>query len=299
MELRNLTTFLKIVETGSFSKAAEQLMYSQSTVTIQIQQLEEELHVKLFDRIGKKVYVTEKGQELHAYALQMTELAQKISLIGTEMEELQGTLSIVSFDSLSFSMLPAILLRYHQRHPKVSILVKTSDSLTEVKRHLSQNEADLGFVFSENKGVKDLICPFSHREEIVFSARADHPLAQKDVVTFADLAKEDIIISNKHAAFSEIYKEHTKFFKDYQIKPAFDIFQTAAAVELVKLGGGIIFVPHYMIADAKKRGELCVLRVPEINNSVWIQALYHQNKLVTPQMKAFFALLQELYRNEA
>ena len=71
MELRNLFTFLKIVETGSFSKAAEQLLYSQSTVTVQIQQLEEELHVQLFDRIGKKVYVTEKGQELHTYAQQM------------------------------------------------------------------------------------------------------------------------------------------------------------------------------------------------------------------------------------
>lgn len=295
MELRNLTTFLKIVETGSFSKAAEQLMYSQSTVTIQIQQLEEELHVRLFDRIGKKVYVTEKGQELHAYALQMTELAQKISLIGTETEELQGTLSIVSFDSLSFSILPSILLDYHKRHPKVSIIVKTSDSITEIKRYLSQNEADIGFAFSENKGVKDLICPFFHREEIVFSAHANHPLAQKDVVTLADLAKEDLIISNKHAAFSEIYKEHTKFFRDYQIKPAFDIFQTSAAVELVKLGGGIIFVPHYMIADAKKRGELSVLNVPVINNFVWIQALYHQNKLVTPQMKAFFELLKEYY----
>ena len=59
MELRNLITFLKIIETGSFSKAAEQLLYSQSTVTIQIQQLEEELNILLFDRIGKKVFVTE------------------------------------------------------------------------------------------------------------------------------------------------------------------------------------------------------------------------------------------------
>jgi DNA-binding transcriptional LysR family regulator len=55
MEVRNLITFLKIIETGSFSKAAEQLTYSQSTVTVQIQQLEEEIGVQLFDRIGKKI----------------------------------------------------------------------------------------------------------------------------------------------------------------------------------------------------------------------------------------------------
>ena len=71
MEVRNLITFLKIIETGSFSKAAEQLTYSQSTVTVQIQQLEEEIGVQLFDRIGKKIYVTEKGHELEAYAQQI------------------------------------------------------------------------------------------------------------------------------------------------------------------------------------------------------------------------------------
>ena len=71
MEVRNLITFLKIIETGSFSKAAEQLTYSQSTVTVQIHQQEEEIGVQLFDRIGKKIYVTEKGHELEAYAQQI------------------------------------------------------------------------------------------------------------------------------------------------------------------------------------------------------------------------------------
>ncbi len=85
MELRNLITFLKIIETGSFSKAAEQLLYSQSTVTIQIQQLEEELNILLFDRIGKKVFVTEKGREVAEYARQMVRLSEKISLVGAEI----------------------------------------------------------------------------------------------------------------------------------------------------------------------------------------------------------------------
>ena len=84
MEVRNLITFLKIIETGSFSKAAEQLTYSQSTVTVQIQQLEEEIGVQLFDRIGKKIYVTEKGHELEAYAQQIIALTQQAAAIGGE-----------------------------------------------------------------------------------------------------------------------------------------------------------------------------------------------------------------------
>ncbi|WP_458397817.1 LysR family transcriptional regulator [Anaerotignum sp.] len=69
MELRNLTTFLKVAETGSFSKAANALCYSQSTVTVQIQQLEEELHVQLFDRCNKKANLslifTNNSNQLH------------------------------------------------------------------------------------------------------------------------------------------------------------------------------------------------------------------------------------------
>lgn len=97
MEVRNLITFLKIIETGSFSKAAEQLTYSQSTVTVQIQQLEEEIGVQLFDRIGKKIYVTEKGHELEAYAQQIIALTQQAAAIGgaifvLDMGEREGQL---------------------------------------------------------------------------------------------------------------------------------------------------------------------------------------------------------------
>lgn len=129
MEVRNLITFLKIIETGSFSKAAEQLTYSQSTVTVQIQQLEEEIGVQLFDRIGKKIYVTEKGHELEAYAQQIIALTQQAAAIGGEEQELQGTLRLACLDSPFTAVLPDILREYHCAHPKVDIIVKTADNV--------------------------------------------------------------------------------------------------------------------------------------------------------------------------
>ena len=71
MEIRNVLTFLKVAGTQNFSKAAEQLGYSQSAVTIQIQQLEKELGIPLFERMGKRVYLTEKGQEFITYAREL------------------------------------------------------------------------------------------------------------------------------------------------------------------------------------------------------------------------------------
>lgn len=295
MELRNLITFLKIVETGSFSKAAEQLLYSQSTVTIQIQQLEEELNVLLFDRIGKKVFVTEKGKEIADYARQMLQLSEKISLVGAQGEELQGTLVIVSYDSLSFAVLPPILFEYHKRYPKVSIVVKTSDNFVETRTMLSQNEADLCFAFSEKPEIKNLICMFSQKDNVFFVAPPSHPLSQKKNIPLAEIAKEDLIVSNKHIAFDVEFKGKYDVFKNYKLNPAFDMFDTPSAIELVKLGAGILLVPHYLVAKAEKAGELCVLDVPEVDSTIWIQALYHPDKTVTPQMTAFLDLLREKY----
>ena len=294
MELRNLITFLKIVETGSFSKAAEQLLYSQSTVTVQMQQLEEELQVQLFDRIGKKVFVTQKGWELQAYAQQMAELAQKISCIGSDGQELHGELRILSFDSLMVSILPDILLEYHKRHPAVTIVVKTSDSMAETEEMLSHGEADLGFFFSKTQEQKNLISTFSRKARIVFAALPDHPLAKKKQVSLSEIAKEPLVISNKHDSFT-ILNMHTKSLP-HELKPTFDIWNTSGAVVLVREGAGIGVFPQYLIADAESKEELCVLDVPEIEDLiVWVQALHHRHKVVTPQMEAFFSLLEEIY----
>lgn len=295
MELRNLTTFLKILETGSFSKAAEQLLYSQSTITIQIQQLEEELGFPLFERLGKKVFVTEKGEQVAEYARQMLQLSEKISLVGMEETELQGTLTIVSFDSLSAVILPPVLLEYHKRHPRVSFVVKASDNFPETRRMLSQNEADFCFAFSEKEKINGLTSTFSRESRIVFAAPPSHPLAHKKDIALSEIAKEDHIVSDKHVAFNDVFKGTFDAFKDYKLNPAFDVFDTASALELAKLGGGILLVPHYLVAKSEQSGELCVLDVPNVDNTIWIQALHHPDKCVTPLMSTFFALLHEKY----
>lgn len=297
MELRNLITFLKIVETGSFSKAAEQLRYSQSTVTVQIQQLEEELNVQLFDRIGKKVYVTEKGRELETYAQKMTELSQKISAIGGEEQELQGTLRIAALDSLITAALPAILREFHTRHPKVDIIVKTADNVFDAERHLSQNEVDLAFITHDKRSTKNFNKTILQETQFVFTASPARPLCKKETVTLAEVAENNVIITNQQFYFSDMSNEDTKKTLEYIIKPRFDIWNPIGAMELAKLDCGIALLPYYLIADAVEKGELCVLNVPELRFTVWLQVLYHEQKCVTPQMSAFFNLLKEYYHD--
>ena len=90
MEIRNILTFLKVAGTQNFSKAAEQLGYSQSAVTIQIQQLEKELGTQLFERIGKRVYLTEKGQEFIGYASEIMRVTNEALTFAGEEHKTRG-----------------------------------------------------------------------------------------------------------------------------------------------------------------------------------------------------------------
>ena len=297
MELRNLITFLKIVETGSFYKAAEHLRYSQSTVTVQIQQLEEELNVQLFDRIGKKVYVTEKGRELETHAQRMIELSQKIASIGGEEQELQGTLRIAALDSLITAVLPSIVREFHARYPKVDIIVKTADNVFDAERQLSQNEVDLAIVTHDKRSTKHFSKTILKETQFVFAAAPSRPLAQKKTVTLAEIAENDVIITNQQFYFSDMSNENTKKTLEYIIKPRFDIWNPIGAMELAKQDCGIALLPHYLIQDAVEKRELCVLNVPELNFTVWLQMLHHEQKAITPQMTAFCKLMKEIYHS--
>ncbi len=297
MELRNLITFLKIVETGNFSKAAEQLRYSQSTVTVQIQQLEEELNVQLFDRIGKKVYVTEKGRELESYAQKMIELSEKISAIGGEEKEMQGTLRIAALDSLITAVLPSILREFHTRHPQVDIIVKTADNVFDAERQLSQNEVDLAFITHDKRSTKHFVKTILQETRFVFAAAPTRALTGKSPISLAEIAENDVIITNQQFYFSDMSNEDTKKTLEYIIKPRFDIWNPIGAMELAKQDCGIALLPHYLILDAVEKGELYVLDVPELNFPVWLQLLHHEQKVITPQMNAFCKLVKEIYKN--
>lgn len=296
MELRNLITFLKIVETGSFSKAAEQLRYSQSTVTVQIQQLEEELNVQLFDRIGKKVYVTEKGRELEIHAQKMIELSQKIASIGGEEQELQGTLRIAALDSLITSTLPSILREFHTLHPRVDIIVKTADNVFDAERQLSQNEVDLAIVTHDKRSTKHFVKTILKETRFVFAASPARALTKKDTISLAEIAENDVIITNQQFYFSDMSNENTKKTLEYIIKPRFDIWNPIGAMELAKQDCGIALLPYYLIQNAVENGELCVLNVPELNFPVWLQILHHEQKAITPQMNAFCKLMKKIYQ---
>ena len=115
MEIRNIITFVRIAELQNFSKAARQLGYSQSAVTMQIKQLEEELNAQLFDRIGKHIRLTQAGQRLLPHALEILDGVRRAQGITREPEEVSGRLRIGTAECPTTSA--GFILRCSTRSP--------------------------------------------------------------------------------------------------------------------------------------------------------------------------------------
>lgn len=114
MELKYLNTFRMIVEEGGFSKAAERLNYTQSTITFQIGQLERELSVRLFEKIGRRMVLTKAGEDLLPYVDEVLSSIDRLQNFRNDLAECRGTLRIGVGETLLYSHMPAVLKEFHR-----------------------------------------------------------------------------------------------------------------------------------------------------------------------------------------
>ena len=142
MEIRNLITFVHVAELNSFTKAAKALDYSQSTVSFQIKQLENELDCLLFERINHNISLTEKGKELLSFAREIRYLTDEFNQKFSGSSELKGFLRIVTADSLCEDMILTNYLDFHQKYPGISLRYIPADTET-MFTILDSNEADI------------------------------------------------------------------------------------------------------------------------------------------------------------
>ena len=152
MTITQLSTFLKITELNSFSAAANNLGYAQSTVTTQIKQLEDELGCTLFERLGKTISLTSAGERLITYAERILQLERDIHLEVTDEEEPSGILKLGVSESLCVNRLPKILMEYKKILPKMEIRLQfiTHENVLDM---LQKGELDL--VYTLNPLIED------------------------------------------------------------------------------------------------------------------------------------------------
>ena len=286
MELRNVETFVMAVENKSFSKAAELLGYTQSTVTFHIKQLESEFGVLLFERIGRKIALTEEGERFYEHAIRIIKDVKDAQQDLDPDPEPHGLLRLGSVNSLSTLHLPGLLMELHRRYPKIDTLVESEAPplLFDMLRH---NELDLLYLLGGGPLPDDMISVYEHKEPRSFLVKKNHPLTKKKKVTLSDILSCDFVSSPKTSQMmTDLARKEGLKFKPYLIAGTPDLL-----LHIVEDSDAVTHLPDFTAKRYIDEGRLKKIHVPGIDEYFLIKIIYHKNKWVTPQMKAFISLL--------
>lgn len=296
MEIRNLNAFLHVAAMKSFTKAAEALGYSQSGISLQIHQLEEEIGMPLFDRIGKRADLTQYGHNLIPYAQQIVSTAAQISTLYTAKEQLGGILKVGFTESLFETLFRDTILRYHAEYPNITVEV-TVDATTELLKMLRSGQLDFvclidSYVVSPDFRYMD-VKPCS----IVIVANPKHPCAKKKDLKIQDLNEQEFILMENTAPYILNF-EHLLFNYDIQIRAFLKIQSPEMALKLVAQQNYLSVLPDYSVKNAINRGEVAELSIPEFSQTQTIQFLIHKNRIPTPQLNGFLQTIKAIYDSQ-
>lgn len=274
MDLTYLRTFREVAKRQSFTRAAEELGYAQSSVTMQIQKIEKEYGVPLIERHGRQLRLTPPGEELLKLFVEILDLYDRSK--ETIAQQIGGTLTIGTIDSLAAFYLPPYLQQLRTKFPKLDIHLQTMQEANLLAK-IKDGEVDIGLMLDRTTTDSLLDRTIIRDEPLVLIAPINHPLAQMDTVTLQDLNNCELIVSEEsciyRSLFENLLKEHGIIFRI-----GFELSNLEAIKRCVMNGLGIALLPKIVAEEEIERGNLAELPFAHSEIHFDLQLLMHPKK---------------------
>ena len=290
MELRDLRTFVAVASVLNFNRAGKALHAAQSTVSVRIQALEEELGVRLFDRLGRRVLLTEAGKRLLEYGRKLLEMEEEARawVCG---EASQGVLTVRMPESLCVQRLAGVIGGFREQFPKVRLrlIPCTFDGLTE---DLRRGVTDLAFVLAYEIPYRDMRSAFLGTEELVVTAAPGYPLAARERLGPADFRDETLILSSSDCSYRKIFEGILA--QAGALPPVLiECGSVAAARQYAAAGLGVTVLPEIVARQDVAAGRLAVLPWGEGPLEAAVLMVWHRDKWISPALAGFMDLCRE------
>ena len=291
MDLQGLNIFIQVAELNNFTKAGEKLGYSQPTVSFQIKQLEAELGVKLFDRIGHTVSLTNEGRVALAYAQRICNMSNEMVEGAGKQYEVEGTVRLGMADSLCTPLIAKRFDEFRKQYPKVAIHIRTGDTI-ELFRLLDHNEVDIvctldSPIYNTNyKTVGD------ETVGVNLVVSKNHPLASKEIISIKEFLEQPFFSTEQGISYNRILGEELAK-REREIKPVLEMGSADLLCKLVEDNLGVAYLPDYVTDAAVAKGNIVRVQVEDLHIEVKKQILYRRDKWVTMPMKAFVEYVTE------
>jgi DNA-binding transcriptional LysR family regulator len=303
VELRQVETFRAVAEELSFSRAAAKLGYVQSSVSARVAALEQELGVPLFDRLGRRIALTEPGAVMLAYSQKLlafaAETREAVVDAGVGLGELTGLLIVSAPETLLTYRLPRLLALFHERHPRVKLSVRPSAVgrlAGSMRRAVEEGRVDVAFVLDGPVEAPGLSVEPLLEEGVTVIAPAAHALASSSSVSPRDLSSDTVLLPEAPESGCAYRGQFERQLGAAGVVPPEKMeFQSIEAVkQCVAAGMGVSVLPSVAVDAELGDGKLAALRWEE-PFEVLTQMVWHGERWKSPALRAFLETAREAF----
>jgi len=292
MHLLNLKVFCDLVETGSFSTAADRNHITQSAVSQQIKSLEQRFGVTFFARGKKNFSITPEGTVFHAAALRILEIYRHIDAdLHAVRNEIGGPLRVSTVYSLGLHELPPLLKDYRIRFPQVDLTVSYRRNHT-VYDEVLDDHADLGVV-AYPRPRRGLVVDTFAQDRMVLISAPGHPLTRKPFLQLKDLQHQSFISFEPdlptRKAVDQLLREH-----GIEVEQAMELDNIETVKRAVEVESGVSLVPSNSVAEEIASGQLRALPLQDVDMWRPMGTVIRRGRTITPALRAFIHALRQL-----
>lgn len=293
MNFHQWRVFYEVARDKSFSAAAEKLHLSQPAVTWQIKNLEQYYEMQFFERIGKKIFLTEEGKILFEFVDRILSFIRETEEALADLRGLsRGILRIDSVFTFADYYLANILQAFHRRYPHIILQIKTGNT-NQIIENTLEHKNDLAFVAydpqNEKLKVQEVI-----RDTLVAVVAPHHPWAKKKTIGLKDLQNQPLILREYGSSPRRILEE---VLRKRGISPRviMESASTMAIKKMVEEGIGIAILSPQVIKEEYRSQRLIKLSLRDAQIVYRFYLIYHKDKYISRSIQAFMHLAMELF----
>lgn len=296
MENKQLITFKVAAETLNFTHTAKMLNFAQSSITAQIKSLETELGTPLFERLGKRLILTEAGRKFQLYVDKMIKLNEEAKMAIAGDGESSGTLIIGAQESQCIYRLPPILMEFKKQYPNVKVIFKPAHSDEMARRELQEGLLDIAFIMDTSKPRDALQIECLTQEQIKMVVCPDHPLLAKSNVDPKELENETFLLTESGCSYRTLLEDSFRSVEVYP-KNKFEFSSIEAIKQCVIAGLGIAVLPEMAVEEDIRAGKMKELAWSNTLSPIFTQIAWHKDKLMSPPLRAFVELTHHTFKS--
>jgi len=290
MTLRHLKIFITVADLRSMTAAAKALYIAQPTVSQSISELEDYYGIKLFDRLSKKLFITEKGSQLLSYARHITNLVNEMEYVMKNPDK-SGTIKVGASLTIGTYLLPELVNEFIRQYPLWQVKAITKNT-QDIEHLIIQNEIDFAVVEGMVHTSDIIANPFMDDDLLLVCGRK-HKLYGIKSISLGELSGLRFIVREKGSGTRELFENmmainEIKWQPDWECNGS-DVLKSAAVS-----GIGVAVISKLLVKKELETGELFSIKIDGIDLKRKFSVIYHKNKFLTNYMKAFMDLCYKI-----